>query len=132
MLLVRHSIPEATWSDFWIGKLNENFITNLLLTDTHSNKVKETEFDKNRDFLIWNLIEHCSASKVQRVSNEQLPSMQSVLERNPQRKLDSYSREKERSLGIEKRIIIVYTIIMTMILVIVKKKKTVIILLCFL
>ena len=49
--------------------------------------------------------------------------MQSVLERNPQRKLDSYSREKERSLGIEKRIIIVYTIIMTMILVIVKKKK---------
>ena len=58
--------------------------------------------------------------------------MQSVLERNPQRKLDSYSREKERSLGIEKRIIIVYTIIMTMILVIVKKKKTVIILLCFL
>ena len=81
MLLVRHSIPEATWSDFWIGKLNENFITNLLLTDTHSNKVKETEFDKNRDFLIWNLIEHCSASKVQRVSNDQLPSMQGVLER---------------------------------------------------
>ena len=57
--------------------------------------------------------------------------MQSVLERNPPRKLDSYSREKERSLGIEKIIIIVYTIIMTMILVIVKK-KTVIILLCFL
>ena len=50
MLLVRHTIPEATWSDFWIGKLNDNFITNLLLTDTHSNTV--------------------------RVSNEQLPSMQ--------------------------------------------------------
>ena len=86
MLLVRHSIPEATWSDFWIGKLNENFITNLLLTDTHSNTVKETEFDKNRDFLIWNLIEHSSASKVQRVSNEQLLSMQGVLARNPPRK----------------------------------------------
>ena len=52
MLLVRHSIPEVTWSDFWMGKLNDNFITNLLLTDTHANKVKETEFDKNRDFLI--------------------------------------------------------------------------------
>ena len=86
MLLVRHSIPEATWSDFWIGKLNKNFITNLLLTDTGSNLVKETEFDKNRDFLIWKLIEHYSASKVQRVSNEQLPSMQGVLEGNPPRK----------------------------------------------
>ena len=86
MLLVRHSIPEATVSDFWIGKLNENFITNLLLTDTHSNTVKETEFDKNRDFLIWNLLEHCPVSKVQRVSNEQLPSMQGVLEGNSPRK----------------------------------------------
>ena len=86
MLLVRHSIPEATWSDFWMGKLNENFITNLLLTDNGSNSVKETEFDKNRDFLIWKLIEHCSASKVQRDSNEQLPSMQGILEGNPPRK----------------------------------------------
>ena len=123
MLLVRHSIPEATWSDFWIGKLNENFITNLLLTDTHSNKVKETEFDRNRDFLIRNLIEHCSASKIQRVSNEQLPSMQNILNRTPPpKKIDSYPREKERSLGIKKKMIIVYTIIMAMILVIVKKK----------
>ena len=84
MLLVRHTIPEATWSDFWIGKLNDNFITNLLLT--HSNTVKETEFDKNRDFLIWNLLEHCPASKVQLVSNEQLPSMQGVLDGDPPRK----------------------------------------------
>ena len=52
MRLLRHSIPEATVSDFLKGNLNENFITNLLLTDTHSNTVKETEFDKNRDFLI--------------------------------------------------------------------------------
>ena len=41
----------------------------------------------------------------------------------PPEKTDSYSREKERSLGIEKKMIIVYTIIMTVILVIVKKKK---------
>ena len=40
----------------------------------------------------------------------------------PPEKTDSYSREKERSLGIEKKMIIVYTIIMTVILVIVKKK----------
>ena len=86
MFLVCHTIPEATWSDFWIGKLNENFITNLLLTDTGSNTVKETEFDKNRDFLIWNLLEHCPASKVQLVSNEQLPSMQGVLDGDPPRK----------------------------------------------
>ena len=46
-------------------------------------------------------------------------------------KIDSYSRENERSLGIEKKMIIVYRVI-TGILVIVKKKKTVIILLCFL
>ena len=59
MLLVCHTIPEATWSDFWIGKLNENFATNVLLTDIHSNTVKETELDKNRDFLISNWVEHC-------------------------------------------------------------------------
>ena len=41
----------------------------------------------------------------------------------PSEKIDSYSREKERSLGIEKKMIIVYTIIMTVILVIVKKNK---------
>ena len=86
MRLLRHSIPEATVSDFLKGNLNENFITNLLPTDTHSNTVKETEFDKNQDFLIWNLLEHCPASKVQLVSNEQLPSMQAVLEGNPPRK----------------------------------------------
>ena len=40
---------------------------------------------------------------------------------NPPEKTDSYSREKERSLGIEKKMIIAYTIIMTVILVIVKK-----------
>ena len=39
----------------------------------------------------------------------------------PPEKTDSYSREKERSLGIEKKMIIVYTKIMTKILVIVKK-----------
>ena len=50
----------------------------------------------------------------------------------PSEKIDSYSREKERSLGIEKKMIIVYTIIMTKILVIVKKKIPVIILLRFL
>ena len=32
MRLLRHSIPEATVSDFLKGNLNENFITNLLLT----------------------------------------------------------------------------------------------------
>ena len=45
MLLVRHTIPEAT-------SPHDNFIINLLLTDTHSNKVKESGCDKNRDFLI--------------------------------------------------------------------------------
>ena len=74
--------------------------------------------------MIRNLIEHCSASKIQRVSNEQLPSMQNILNRTPPpKKIDSYPREKERSLGIKKKMIIVYTIIMAMILVIVKKKK---------
>ena len=66
------------------------------------------------------MIEHYSASKVQRVSNEQLPWIKAVLKRNL---IDSYSREKERFLGIDKKMIIVYTIIMTMILVLVKKKK---------
>ena len=47
-------------------------------------------------------------------------------------KIHSYSWEKERSLEIEKKIIIVYTIITTMILVIVEKQIPVIILLCFL
>ena len=40
----------------------------------------------------------------------------------PSEKIDSYSREKERSLGIEKKMIIVYTKIMTKMLVTVKKK----------
>ena len=63
--------------------------------------------------------------KIQRVSNEQLPSMQSILKRTPPppEKIDSYPREKERSLGIKKKMIIVCTIIMAMILVIVQKKK---------
>ena len=110
MLLVRHSIPEATWSDFWIGKLNGNFITNLLLTDTHSNTVKETEFDKNRDFFStrWKWAITFDAR---------------CFREKPSEKKDSYSREKERSIGIEKKMIIVYTIMMTMILVIVKKNK---------
>ena len=55
MLLVRHTIPEATWSDFWIGKLNENFITNLLPTDTGFNTVKETDSTKTNTswYEIW-------------------------------------------------------------------------------
>ena len=36
--------------------------------------------------------------------------MQGVLERNPE-KIDSYSREKERSLEIEKKMIIVFKLL---------------------
>ena len=46
------------------------------------------------------------------------------LREKPPEKIDGYSHEKERSLGIEKKMIIVYTIIMTMIPVIVEKKTS--------
>ena len=77
--------------------------------------------------MISNLIEQFSASKAQRLSNNQLPSMQGVLYKKPSEKIDSYPREKDCSLGIGEKIIILFTIIMTMILVTIKKQIPVII-----
>ena len=121
MLLVRHTIPEAFWSDFWIGKLNENFITNLLLADTGSNSVKETEFDKNRDFFDMKFDRALFSIKSSTRFKWAITFDARCFRGKPSEKIDSYSREKERSLGIEKKMIIVYTKIMTKILVIVKK-----------
>ena len=42
----------STSSDFWLDKLNENFITNLILTDTHSNKVKERNWIRQKPRLL--------------------------------------------------------------------------------
>ena len=132
MLLVRHSIPEATVSDFWMGNLNENFITNLLLTDTHSNTVKETEFDKKPRLLDMKFAGALSSIKSSTRFKWAITVKSRCFRGKPSEKINSYSRVKDRSLGIEKKMIIVYTIIMTKILVMVKKKILVIILLRFL
>ena len=111
MLLVRHSIPEATWSDFWIGKLNENFITNLLLTDTGSNKVKENWMGQKQRLLDMKFDRALFGIKSSTRFKWAITFDARCFRGKPSEKIDSYSREKERSLEIEKKMIIVFKLL---------------------
>ena len=132
MLVVSHSIPEATWSDFWLGMLNENFASNLPPYRYSFQQGKRIWILQKPRLLVikvdWALLSTKSSTRFKwaitldaRCSKEK-----------PFVKLHSYSWEKERSLETENKLKIVYTIIMRMIFVIVKKQIPVLILLCFL
>ena len=124
MLLVRHSIPEATWSDFWLDKLNENFYHQSAPYRYWFQHGKRNWIRQKPRLLDMKFDRALLSIKSSTRFKWAITFDARCLREKPPEKIDGYSHEKERSLGIEKKMIIVYTIIMTMIPVIVKKKTS--------
>ena len=124
MLLVRHSIPEATWSDFWLDKLNENFYHQSAPYRYWFQHGKRNWIRQKPRLLDMKFDRALLSIKSSTRFKWAITFDARCLREKPPEKIDGYSHEKERSLGIEKKMIIVYTIIMTMIPVIVKKKNS--------
>ena len=124
MLLVRHSIPEATWSDFWLDKLNENFYHQSAPYRYWFQHDKRNWIRQKPRLLDMKFDRALLSIKSSTRFKWAITFDARCLREKPPEKIDGYSHEKERSLGIEKKMIIVYTIIMTMIPVIVKKKTS--------
>ena len=124
MLLVRHSIPEATWSDFWISKLNESFYHQSAPYRYSFQQGKRNWIRQKPRLLDMKFVRALLSIKSSTRFKWAITFDARCLREKPPEKIDGYSHEKERSLGIEKKMIIVYTIIMTMIPVIVEKKTS--------